>query len=185
LVVSETVSKTMSKNMSVATIHQNIERSDGMAEMGRTGRRNTPAKSHRRGLDVQRFPRPLVELALDLVEIGLRVWRQVRPARKVLAQQPVGVLVRSALPGALRVAEIDGNVSFRGEALVVGEFFSAIPRQRFLEFAGYICCGQVRTETADGTGRDCMRDPKTRLPAGADRRKGFDVARPVLTAGRL
>jgi hypothetical protein len=39
--------------------------------------------------------------------MGLRVHRQVGALWKVLSQQAVGVLVRAALPGALRIAKID------------------------------------------------------------------------------
>ena len=36
----------------------------------------------------------------NAVELALRVPRQIRPLGQVLAQQPIGVLVRAALPGA-------------------------------------------------------------------------------------
>jgi hypothetical protein len=115
---------------------------------GSTGRRNTLVKSLGWGLEVQRFPGALVEPARHLIEMGLRVRRQVRPARKVLAQQPVGVFVRAALPRALRVTKIDVDVSFHRESLVVCEFFSAVPGQRFVEFVWeFACCdadGAVR-----------------------------------------
>ena len=37
--------------------------------------------------------------------MGLRMHRQVGAFRKVLSQQTIGVLIRAALPRALRVAE--------------------------------------------------------------------------------
>ena len=42
--------------------------------------------------------------------MGLRMHRQVGALRKVLSQQTIGVLVRSALPRALRIAKIDVDV---------------------------------------------------------------------------
>jgi hypothetical protein len=40
--------------------------------------------------------------------------------REVLPQQPVGVFVGFALPRALRIAEINSDFGFRGEALMIG-----------------------------------------------------------------
>ena len=51
-----------------------------------------------------------------------------------MPQQAVGVFVGSALPRAVRIAEIDGDVGFHGEAPMIGEFLPAIPGQRFVEF---------------------------------------------------
>ena len=50
--------------------------------------------------------------------------------REVLAQQPVGVLVRASLPRTLGVAEVDLHAGVDGEPLVVGELESAVPGQR-------------------------------------------------------
>src|ERR671925_458514 len=47
----------------------------------------------------QGLPRPLVELGGDAVEFALVVHGQVGALGEVLAQQPVGVLVRAPLPG--------------------------------------------------------------------------------------
>ena len=56
-----------------------------------TGRRNTLAKSLCWRLEVQRFPRPLVELACHLVQLGLGVRREIKALGEVLAQQAIGV----------------------------------------------------------------------------------------------
>ena len=45
--------------------------------------------------------------------------RQVCALGEVLSQQTVGVLVGAALPRALRIAEVHGDVGRHGEALVV------------------------------------------------------------------
>ena len=55
------------------------------------GRRNTLTKSLCWRLEVQRFPRPLVELARHLVQFGLGVRREVEALGEVLAQQAIGV----------------------------------------------------------------------------------------------
>ena len=56
-----------------------------------TGRRNTLGKSLCWRLEVQRFPGPLVELACDLVQLGLGVRREIKALGEVLAQQAIGV----------------------------------------------------------------------------------------------
>src|SRR5471030_1122275 len=74
---------------------------------GSTDRRNTGVKSLCWGLKLQRLPRPFVELTGGLVQLSLRIHRQVGSFRKVLPQQAIGVLIGTALPGALRIAEVD------------------------------------------------------------------------------
>src|SRR3974390_642665 len=73
---------------------------------GSTGRRNTGVKSLCWGFKLQGLAWSFVELTRDFVQIGLRVHRQVGGFRKVLSQQAIGVLVRAALPRALRIAKI-------------------------------------------------------------------------------
>src|SRR6266403_2494986 len=73
---------------------------------GSTGRRNTGVKSLCWGFKLQGLTWPFVQLTSHFVQIGLRVHRQVGALRKVLSQQAIGVLVRPALPRALRIAKI-------------------------------------------------------------------------------
>src|ERR1700735_536193 len=63
-----------------------------------------------RGLPAQGLARPGVQLISDRGQVLRAVHRQVRALGEVLAQQPVGVLVRAALPGRMRVAEVDVQV---------------------------------------------------------------------------
>ena len=49
----------------------------------------------------------VVEFGGDRVQFGLRMHGQVGALREVLAQKAVGVLIRPALPGLVRVAEED------------------------------------------------------------------------------
>ena len=53
------------------------------------------------GSDSLRLTWSFIKTVSDSVEIGLAVDRQVRSFRKILAQQPVGVLVRPTLPRGL------------------------------------------------------------------------------------
>jgi hypothetical protein len=71
---------------------------------GSTGRRNTGVKSLCWGFKLQGLTWPFVWLTSHFVQIGLRMRRQVGALREVLSQQAIGVLVRPALPRALRIA---------------------------------------------------------------------------------
>src|SRR4051812_2741755 len=55
---------------------------------------------------------------------------------KVLAQQPVGVLVRAALPRTVGIAEVDRHASLDPELGVLGHFRSLIPGQRLPQLFG-------------------------------------------------
>src|SRR5258705_13979640 len=74
---------------------------------GSTGRRNTCAKSLCWGFKLQGLSWPFVELTSHFVQIGLRVHRQVGALGKVLSRQTIGVLIRPALPRALRIAKVN------------------------------------------------------------------------------
>src|SRR5216683_6295709 len=77
---------------------------------GSTGRRNTAVKFLCRGFKSQGLAWPLIELAGHIVEMGLRVHRQVGSFRKILSQQAIGVLVGTALPWTLRIAKVNIDV---------------------------------------------------------------------------
>ena len=64
------------------------------------------------------FSGPAVEFGGDRVQVGGAVHGQVAALREVLAQQAVGVLVAAALPGRVRVAEVDLEVGGDGDAAV-------------------------------------------------------------------
>ncbi len=59
-----------------------------------------------------------VEPEHNLIQIDLGVRRQVRPLRKVLPKQAVGILVRASLPRTLRVTEVDLDIRGHGEGFV-------------------------------------------------------------------
>jgi hypothetical protein len=57
-------------------------------------------------------------------------------SREVLAQQPVGVLACPALPGAVRVAEVDLDSGGDPQLGVLGQFLAAVPGQRSPQLLG-------------------------------------------------
>lgn len=81
-----------------------------------------------RALEVEALARTHVQLQCNGVEFFLAVYRQVRALGQVLADQTVDVFVAAALPGAVRVAEVDRYAGSLGDfgvshhlpALVVG-----------------------------------------------------------------
>src|SRR6266550_5854317 len=100
---------------------------------GSTGRRNTGVKSLCWGFKLQGLTWPFVELTSHFVQMGLRVHRQVGALWKVLSQLAVGVLVRPALPRALRIAKIDVYFGCQGKATMIRKFLSPIPGQGLVQ----------------------------------------------------
>src|SRR5665213_3187133 len=69
---------------------------------------------------------------------------KIGSSREVLAQQSIGVLIGTALPWALRIAEEDLYTRVDLQARVLSHFCSLIPRQRSTQLLGQ--------------GNDCARD---------------------------
>src|SRR5712671_6456788 len=107
---------------------------------GSTGRRNTGIKSLCWGFKLQGLTWPFVELTSHFVQIGLRMHRQVGALRKVLSQQTIGVLIRAALPWALRIAKINVDVCRQREPSMVRKFLATVPGQRFIQLARSLSC---------------------------------------------
>ena len=106
------------------------------AAVGSTDRCNSGRQLISRGGIAERFARSCVEASCDRVEIRLRIARQVSAMGKVLSQQAIGVLVRTSLPGALRVAAVDLDLGGNGKRLVRRQFVTAVPGQRHHEALG-------------------------------------------------
>ena len=53
-----------------------------------------------------------------------------------MSQQQIGVFVRAALPGALRIAEVDLHIHSYRKVLVFRHLQSAVPRQRAFQRSG-------------------------------------------------
>src|SRR5471032_481940 len=79
------------------------------------------------------FSLAFVEPPGDRVELGFRVDREVNALREVLPQEPVGIFVRSALPGTLGIAEVNLDIGGQREALVIRHLLAAIPGERPVE----------------------------------------------------
>ena len=107
---------------------------------GSTGRRNTGIKSLCWGFKLQGLTWSFVELTSHFVQIGLRMHRQVGAFRKVLSQQTIGVLIRAALPRALRVAEVDIDVGRQGKSSMIRKLLAPVPGQRLIQFARQLFC---------------------------------------------
>src|SRR6202521_5475079 len=100
---------------------------------GSTGRRNTGVKSLRWGFKLQGLTGSFVELTSHFVQMGLRMHRQVGALWKVLSQQAIGVLVRPALPRALRIAEVNVNVGRQRKSSMIRKFLAPVPGQRSVQ----------------------------------------------------
>jgi hypothetical protein len=70
--------------------------------------------------EAEGLSRATIQLGGDRVQGGLVELAQVAALGEVLAEQAVGVLVSSALPGAARVAEVDLDAGLDGELLMFG-----------------------------------------------------------------
>src|SRR5215831_15863834 len=60
------------------------------------------------------------------IEVGLRVTRQVGSFWKILPDEAVGVFVRAALPGRMRVGEVDGQFKINCDLFVQSHLPAAI-----------------------------------------------------------
>src|ERR1700686_1717415 len=100
---------------------------------GSTGRRNTGVKSLCWGFKLQGLTWSFVLLTSHFVQIGLRVHRQGGALRKVLSQQAIGVLVRPALPRALRIAKIDVDVGRQRKSTMSRQFLAPVPGQGLIQ----------------------------------------------------
>src|SRR3982074_1482956 len=100
---------------------------------GSTGRCNTGVKSFCWGFKLQGLAWSFVELTSHFVQIGLRVHRQVGALWKVLSQQAIGVLVRPALPRALRITKIYVDFGRQRKATMIRKFLSPVPGQGLIQ----------------------------------------------------
>src|SRR5215211_8057706 len=109
-----------------------------------SGRRNTACvtgseelvQSLGRCFPAERPSRPAVEGDRHGREVVGAVRAEVSALWEVLAQQPVGVLVRAALPGAMRIAEVDLKTGVDPQAGVLPHLRPLIPGQRSSQLFG-------------------------------------------------
>jgi hypothetical protein len=100
---------------------------------GSTDRRNTGVKSLCWGFKLQGLSWSFVELTSHFVQIGLRMHRQVGALGEVLSQQAIGVLVRPALPWALRIAKIYVDFGRQRKATMIRKFLAPVPGQGLIQ----------------------------------------------------
>ena len=83
------------------------------------------------GVGHPRISRGLLLIACATATIfSLTPTRQVGALGEVLADEPVEVLIATALPRTLRVSEVDGQTDLLREEFVSGEFLPSVPGQR-------------------------------------------------------
>ena len=107
-------------------------------EANSTGRRNTFSLTGLQAL-VQSFggsspseglAGPCIERVSNNCEYVRTVCAQIGSFREVLSKQSIGVLVRSALPRAVRFAEVDGKAGCDPQIRMLGHLCSLVPGQR-------------------------------------------------------
>src|SRR5271154_2307135 len=100
------------------------------------GRCNTCAQFTRWSFESQCLSGSLIQAQRDLVELRLRITRQVGAAREVLPQEQIGVFVGAALPGTLWIAKVDLHLRGYRKLLVLGPLQPAVPGQRTFQRSG-------------------------------------------------
>ena len=87
---------------------------------------------------VETFSWARVEAMRDGVQLALRVPRQVGALRQILTQQPIGVFIGPALPGAVLIGKEHSDVEPLGQLRMLGHFFPPIIRQGFPQQGGHM-----------------------------------------------
>lgn len=88
---------------------------------------SSAANSSGRGSVTEDSSRAVVELVLDGEQMIRRVSAEVGGLREVVAEEPVHVLVRAALPGRVTVAEVDRCAQRPGDRQMAGHLGSLVP----------------------------------------------------------
>src|SRR5690625_1861635 len=109
-----------------------------------TGRRNSIdfstfedlVEGFRGRFPAERLAGPRVEGMSDRHEFAGTVLAEVGAFREILSQQAVCVLVRPALPRALRIAEIDLQAGIDLQPGVLGHLGTLIPSERLAQMRG-------------------------------------------------
>src|SRR3954447_7700776 len=99
----------------------------GLEELVQSLGRCPPAKG---------LSRPAVEGDRHGRKVLGTVHAEVSALREVLAQQPIGVLIRAALPGAVGIAEVDLKTGVDPQASVLAHLRPLIPGQRLPQLLG-------------------------------------------------
>ncbi|KJZ32864.1 hypothetical protein TW83_01025 [Paracoccus sp. S4493] len=93
-----------------------------------------------RGSPAEGFARTSVERSCNSFEIIRTVQAKIGSLREVLAQQAIGVFICAALPWAVRIAEVDRQISGDGQFSMTGHLSPLIPGQRTPKMARQMRC---------------------------------------------
>ncbi len=107
--------------------------STGRRNRGHITRFQEKRESFCRRLPTESFAGPTVECYRHGFDVMRAVTTEIRALAKILAQQPVGVLVGAALPWAVRIAEVDVKAGSDPQIGVLRHFGALIPGQRTAE----------------------------------------------------
>ena len=94
------------------------------------------SKNFQRRLPVQAFSGARVEFLGNGIQFALGVARQIRSLGEVLAQQPIGILIGSALPGTMRIGKEHLESESLGQTFVLGHLLPSIVRQGLPQGSG-------------------------------------------------
>ena len=87
----------------------------------------------------------------DYIQLPLVVCREIDSLEQVLAQRAIGILVGSALPGAVRIGKEYLDRGEMRQPLKLRHLFAPITGQHFLQWGGYmselVAESLVRTQT--------------------------------------
>jgi hypothetical protein len=123
---------------------------------------------------VEDEPGSIVQLVFNREQVDWGVRAEVGALREVVAQQPVHVLVRAALPGRVRVAEVDRRAERAADLQVAGHFRALVPGDRPSQGGRQIRqpCGQGIVQGLAVAAREVQQPDRPGLPfdEGADRR---------------
>ncbi len=93
------------------------------------GRGNTCVENIRWGFPLQCLSRSGIQFPGHDIQLSLANSREIHSLRVVLSQEPIRVLVASALPRARGIAEVDLYVGCDSEFGMIGELRASIPGQ--------------------------------------------------------
>jgi hypothetical protein len=87
-------------------------------------------------MPVENFPWPIIEHRLHAFDLAPRHIGKARAGRKQLAQEPVGVLVRPALPWTWRMSKVHFHLGLLREQTMLPHLLPLVVRQRAAQLRG-------------------------------------------------
>ena len=94
-------------------------------------------------LEAKTFPWPVVEPVHDAADLRVCEGVEIGALGQVLTDEPVGVLVESALPGMAGVGEVALGIESLGDSLMVGELLAVVIGERVNKVGMRLqCCEQ-------------------------------------------